>query len=60
MKRDHPQAVKVVKKYFCDEFDMEKDEADEMFDGLTKDSDPSAYLFRCLHCQKYVAYADQT
>ena len=23
------------------------------------ESDPTAYIFRCLHCQKYLSYVDQ-
>ena len=58
--RDYPEAGKVVRKYLRDEFDLEKDEADEMFDALSKDDQPSAYLFRCLHCKKFLAYVDET
>jgi hypothetical protein len=34
------------------------------FDGdwqdLDKDGQPTAYIFRCLHCKQYLAYVDQT
>jgi uncharacterized protein CbrC (UPF0167 family) len=60
LKRDFPEAEKPVKKYLRDEFDLETDEANEMFDALSKADQPSAYLFRCLHCQKFLAYVDQT
>jgi len=57
--RDFPKAAAVVKKYIRKEFDMEKEDADDFFDGLTKDGESAAYIFRCLHCNKYLAYADQ-
>jgi uncharacterized protein CbrC (UPF0167 family) len=28
--------------------------------ALKKDEEPTAYVFRCLHCGKYLAYADET
>jgi len=59
LERDFPKAIPVVKKCLREQYDLDKEEADEMFDGLTKDSEPSAYLFRCLHCQKFLAYADE-
>jgi len=59
LKRDFPDAVKAVKRYLMSEYDLEKDEAEEFFDGLSKEGEPSAYLFRCLKCGKYLAYADQ-
>jgi uncharacterized protein len=27
---------------------------------LSKDGQPTAYIFRCLHCKQYLAYVDQT
>ena len=27
--------------------------------ALKKDEEPTAYIFRCLHCEKYLAYADE-
>ena len=39
--------------------DMDKGDADDFFDGLTKDGEPSAYIFRCLHCNKYLACTGQ-
>ena len=59
LERDFPEAVRVVKRYLKSEYDLEKEEVEEFFDGLSKDGEPSAYLFRCLKCQKYLAYADE-
>jgi uncharacterized protein CbrC (UPF0167 family) len=37
---------------------------EENWDGdwhdLKKDDQPTAYIFRCLHCQKYLAFVDET
>jgi uncharacterized protein CbrC (UPF0167 family) len=60
LNRDFPQAIPAVKRYLRREFDLSKEEADEFFAGLSRDDQPTAYLFRCLHCQKYLAYVDET
>jgi uncharacterized protein len=57
--RDLAKAAPVVKKYLRQEFDLSKDEVEDSFEGLTKDGEPSAYIFRCLRCNKYLAYVDQ-
>lgn len=60
LKREFPTAIPVVSKYLRSEFDVSKEEAEEMLDTLSKDDQPSAYLFRCLHCHKFLVYADET
>jgi uncharacterized protein CbrC (UPF0167 family) len=42
------------------ESDLEGDEWEAYFKGLDKDDQPTAYLFRCLHCQKLGGYSDFT
>ena len=32
---------------------------DDFIAGLSKDNEPTAYVFRCLHCAKLHAYADE-
>jgi uncharacterized protein CbrC (UPF0167 family) len=59
LERDFPKAVTAVKRYLRSELDLDKDEAEEFVEGLRKDEDPSAYVFRCLHCNKFLAYVDQ-
>jgi uncharacterized protein CbrC (UPF0167 family) len=59
LQRDFPDAIPAVKKVLRENFDLSKEDAQEFFDGLSKDGEPSAYLFRCLHCQKYLAYVDE-
>jgi uncharacterized protein CbrC (UPF0167 family) len=59
LKRDFPEAIPAVKKHIKDDYDLSGADLQEFFDGLTKDDEPSAYLFRCLHCKSYLAYADE-
>jgi uncharacterized protein CbrC (UPF0167 family) len=59
LERDFPKAVPVVKKYLHQQFELSKDEAEEFLEGLTKDGEPSAYIFRCLHCIRFLAYVDR-
>ena len=58
LKGDFPKAVPVVKRYLRQEFGLSKEEAEGFLDELRKDDEPSAYLFRCLHCNEFLAYVD--
>jgi len=60
LERDFPAAIPAVKRYLLRELDLSKEVAEECFAALSKDGQPTAYIFRCLHCQKYLAYVDQT
>ena len=60
LERDFPEAIPVVKKYLRSEFELSKEDAEEVFSSLRNDDQPTAYLFRCLHCHKYLAYVDET
>jgi uncharacterized protein len=40
------------------ESQLEGKEWEEYFKGLDKDDQPTAYVFRCLHCQKAGGYSD--
>jgi uncharacterized protein len=60
LQRDFAEAVPMVKGYLRSEFDLSKEDAEEFFDGLSKEEEPTAYMFRCLHCQKYLAYVDES
>lgn len=59
LKRDFPKALPVVKKYLRQELDLSREDAEEILEELSKDGEPSAYIFQCLHCNKYLAYVDQ-
>ena len=58
--RDFPKAIPVVKKHLREDYDLSGDELEEFFDSLSKEGEPTAYVFQCLHCQGYLAYVDQT
>jgi hypothetical protein len=55
-----PEAIPAVKRYLRHEYDLSKQDAEEFFAGLSKEDQPTAYIFRCLHCNEYLAYVDQT
>jgi len=54
-----PGAIPAVIKHIEEEYGLEGDDQDEFFASLQKNGQPSAYLFCCLHCQKYLAYVDE-
>ena len=41
-------------------YELSKEDAEEFAGSLRKDDQPTAYIFRRLHCDKYLAYVDQT
>ncbi len=60
LRRDFPNAVPVVMQYLRDEFELSGRDLQEFFDMLSKEDMPTAYVFRCLHCHRYLATVDQT
>ncbi len=60
LRRDFPDAIPAVKNFLKEEMDLEDDDAEEYFESLQKGGEPSAYVFRCMHCGKYLAYVDQS
>jgi uncharacterized protein len=60
LQRDFPAAIPVIKTYLRSEYDLSRKDAEEFFAGLSKDGPPTAYIFRCLHCNQYLSYVDQT
>jgi uncharacterized protein CbrC (UPF0167 family) len=55
-----PEAISAVKKCLAIDYELSGAELDEFFESLRKDDQPTAYIFRCLHCNRYLAYVDQT
>ena len=49
-----------VEQVLRDDYDLSGKELKEFVDSLSTESDPTAYLFRCLHCHKYLSYVDQS
>jgi uncharacterized protein CbrC (UPF0167 family) len=37
---------------------LDDEEWESFYQSLTKEGSPTAYVFRCLHCRQYLAYAD--
>ncbi|HEV2687355.1 MAG TPA: CbrC family protein [Bryobacteraceae bacterium] len=60
LKKDFPGAIPAVREHIEEDYGIENDELEEFYNGLSKDDQPTAYIFRCLHCRKYLAYVDQT
>ncbi|MBZ5606979.1 MAG: CbrC family protein [Acidobacteriia bacterium] len=60
LKSRFTEAIPAVKRCLEDDYDLAGAELEEFFDGLSKDGQPTAYIFRCLHCNRYLAYVDQT
>lgn len=59
MKGPFAKALPALKKHLKDDYDLTGADRDEFIDSLKKDNEPTAYVFRCLHCAKYLAYADE-
>jgi uncharacterized protein CbrC (UPF0167 family) len=55
-----PEAIGAVKDHLEEDYELEGADLEEFFHALKKDDQPTAYVFRCLHCRKYLAYVDQT
>lgn len=49
-----PEAIEAVQA----EVGLEGEEWDAYFHSLSVDEGPTAYIFRCLHCGKLLAYSD--
>jgi hypothetical protein len=60
LKRDFPGAIPAVMEVLSDDYRYSGKEQQEFFDSLSKDGEPTAYVFRCLHCHSYLASVDQT
>jgi hypothetical protein len=53
-RQDFPAAIPVVKTYLRSEYNLSPEEADDFFPGLSKDGQPAASIFGCLHCRKHL------
>lgn len=59
LKRKFAEAAPVVKEFLRQEYDAIGSDLKELFDSLDKEDSPTAYVFQCLHCKKYLAYVDE-
>lgn len=60
LKLQFPEAVKAVRQHLKDDFDLSGADLKEFMDALSKDDQPTAYIFRCRRCREYLAYVDET
>ena len=60
LKRQFPGAVAAVTEYVEENYGLDGDELEEFVGSLSKEDQPTAYLFRCPHCNRYLAYVDET
>ncbi|MGH9721824.1 MAG: CbrC family protein [Bryobacteraceae bacterium] len=60
LKQSFPEAIPAVTAYVKENYGLEGEELEEFVSGLSKNDQPTAYVFRCLHCQRHLAYVDQT
>ena len=58
--RDFPGAIPSVRKYLEENYELAGKELEEFVKALRKGDQPTSFIFRCLHCQSYQAYIDQT
>jgi uncharacterized protein CbrC (UPF0167 family) len=59
LKRQLAAAAGAVREHLEEEYGLEDEDLEESFKGLRKDGDSTAYVFRCVHCGKYLAYVDE-
>ncbi len=55
----YPDALETL-RHENDEYNWPPEQVEEYIAGLDKDGQPTAYLFRCLHCGTHLAYSDYT
>lgn len=60
LRRNFPQAIRPVKEYLRNQYDLDGSDLTDFFDTLDKDDQPTAYIFKCLHCGAFLAYVDET
>ena len=54
LKSLYPEAIESLRE----NYGLDGEEWDEVYEALHKDGSPTAYVFKCLHCGKYGAYYD--
>ena len=60
LRRQFPEAIPAVREVLAADFEVDGRELQEYFDALDREGQPTAYLFRCLHCGGYLGYVDMT
>jgi uncharacterized protein CbrC (UPF0167 family) len=57
--REHPEALDMI-RHENSGFGWSDEEVESYLSALHADGDATAYLFRCLRCDRYLAYADMS
>jgi len=60
LKSELKDASEAVRTCLEEDYDLSGDDLEEFMNGLSKKDQPTAYIFRCLHCKTHLAYVDQT
>ena len=60
LKRDFPDAIPAVMEHLSDDYGLSDKDLKEFFEALSKEDQPTAYIFQCARCQSYLACVDQT
>jgi uncharacterized protein CbrC (UPF0167 family) len=53
-------AMPAVRKTVKEDYGLTGKDLEEFLAGLSKEDQPTAYIFRCLHCNGYLAAVDET
>jgi uncharacterized protein CbrC (UPF0167 family) len=53
-------AMPAVRAFVAEQYGSDGDDLEEAVESLSKEDMPTAYIFRCLHCHRYLASVDQT
>ena len=54
-----PEAIAAIEGCLRDEYELSNAELRAVFETLDVRSEPTAYVFRCLHCAAYLGYVDR-
>jgi uncharacterized protein CbrC (UPF0167 family) len=60
LRDDFPEAMDAVRTVLEEDFALAGTEIDDFIDGLDKDGEPTAYIFRCRHCARPLAAVDES
>jgi len=60
LKSTFAAAMPAVREVLENDYDLSGEDLKEFLAALNKDDQPTAYIFRCLHCKQYLAAVDET
>jgi uncharacterized protein CbrC (UPF0167 family) len=59
LREQFADAAASVKRVLREDYHLAGAELEDFLNSLSTEADPTAYIFRCLHCGKYLSYVDQ-